>query len=137
MMTRAELERRLFILRGIVIDQRSAYTDSLWWWLHRRHIKRYDAIVDNIDVLSLAVRTSWWDRKDAFDQLATAEVVAALKQVMDHPSVRSCLRDGDSCPPCPASLWIDLTRAFDAVNELEKRMYTTARLTNIFEGFCE
>jgi len=58
MMTRAELERRLFILRGIVIEQRSAYTDSLWWWLHRRHIKRYDAIVDNIDALSQAAR-SW------------------------------------------------------------------------------
>jgi len=73
MMTRAELERRLFILRGIVIEQRSAYTDSLWWWLHRRHIKRYDAIVDNIDALSQAARS-----------------------------------------------WIDLTRAFDAVNEMEK-----------------
>ena len=51
---------------------------------------------------------------------ALSKLVAALKQVMDHPSVRTCIRDGDSCPPCPASLWIDLTRAFDAVNEMEK-----------------
>ena len=54
-MTRAELERRLFILRDVVTEQRGDYANSVWWW-RRRHVERYNLIVTTIDTLISAVR---------------------------------------------------------------------------------
>jgi len=49
---------------------------------------------------------------------------AALRQVQDHPQVRSnALRPWpfeEKNPLIPASLWIDLVRAFEALAELEQ-----------------
>lgn len=49
------------------------------------------------------------------------KAMKALKQVRDHPLIRSCVMDAKNDPhPFPGSLWIDWARAFDALEELEK-----------------
>jgi len=56
MMTRAELERRLFVLRNVVTEQRRVCVGSIWWWRRKKHIDRYNLIVTTIDTLINAVR---------------------------------------------------------------------------------
>lgn len=49
------------------------------------------------------------------------KALKALKQVRDHPLIRSCVMDAKKDPhPFPGSLWIDWARAFDALEELEQ-----------------
>jgi len=59
-MPQSDLIHRLYLLRGIIIEQRRAYSDSIWWrWAwNRKPRERYDSLVDALDALIRAVRSS-------------------------------------------------------------------------------
>lgn len=57
MITRAERERRLFHIRGALVDLRNSYLDRPWWLISVRFSKRFALAEEALRMLDAMIHT--------------------------------------------------------------------------------